>query len=235
MSATSEQHRANEKERAAIWRAEAGAKARLLDDTSVSFLVDEHDHLGTSLLANEALGDSRMTLLYGLVGAGAAALGLLAEPAGHNDGLWWGAAVAALALSIFGHLTLRRLVKRNRATDDYLAGLARIRAALIYRDPALAHFLIFEPKEHDVVAKYRPRREETWVDRWFGDGGHVETVALLNSALAATLGAAVVEGAADGRWAHAAAVGLAAGLFVGVQVCQLRWVAGRYVMLDRHG
>lgn len=147
-----------------------------LGDRQVALLMAEYEHLGTSFLSNEDMGERRVNIFLGLIAAVSAALGLAAEKVPLTL-VFRLAAAAATVLLLFGLVTLRRLMQRNLVTTDYLNGMRRIRAFFARAQPALARVLLYVPGEKPLK-----REREGW--RWgLGKAGYLEVVAAANCLL----------------------------------------------------
>jgi hypothetical protein len=141
----------------------------------------EYEHLTTSFLQNESDGEKRLTLfltLTGLAGAGAAFAWkeLLVDrnsAAGQLPLLF-----LCVALGLLGYATLLRLINRNLETTKYLRGLWKLRRYFDKEGDLSRQYLLFDP-----YSMLPPTREKE--DAGFGKGGYVETVALVESLIAA--------------------------------------------------
>jgi ABC-type multidrug transport system fused ATPase/permease subunit len=144
-------------------------KARSSDD----FLLAEYKNLAESFWRNEEIGEKRLNFFMTLVTAVIAALVALATK--ENDALTPAdvkliSVYALLALLAFGLVTLMRLIKRNRTTDEYKRAMAKIRDQFRESDARLANYQPFEKKQRTLFA-----------------GGLVEMVAVINSLIVAAL------------------------------------------------
>lgn len=160
------------------------AVAHPMDPDASALVLAEFNHLATSFLANEDMGERRVNVLLGMVGAVAAGLGLAEDRFPDDDAFAAAVALAGVALLAFGLLTLRRLAERNLVTTSYLNGLRRIRSHYVRRDPRLTVVLPFPPPPEPIV------RQEP---KLFGIGkaGYVQTAAFANCLLiGVALGAA---------------------------------------------
>lgn len=126
-----------------------------------------------------------MNVLVGLVAAVIAGLGLAADRFVDDPRLFgWTAVGASVLLLGFGLMTLRRIMERNLATTDFLNGLRLIRIGFLLRDPAAVGLLPFMSSPDPLT------RSKGW---GLGKAGFLETVALVNSVVAA-VAVAVVAG-----------------------------------------
>jgi putative (di)nucleoside polyphosphate hydrolase len=174
-----------------------------LDDAQIDFLKLEYGNLTQALINNEELGERRLTIFVGLIGAATAGVGLAAETLKDDPQVLLGA-IAALTggLLLLGLATLRRVMERNLSSTAFLNGIGLVRAAFIARSPAAVALFPYVP---DLPP--RPRSKQGW---GMGKAGLLETVALANCALvvacasAATalsglpLGAAIILGGLTG-------------------------------------
>jgi uncharacterized protein YjbK len=154
-------------------------------------LLKEYDRLSALFRGNEEMGERRVTFFITLTGAVLAALISLFAKGGARDLRMPGyvATASLLVLLLFGIFTLRRIVTRNRATDDLKAKLDRIRKYFVEKnDKSRVDYLPFNP-----YAAPPPRE----AGLFYGSGGLMETVMLMNSIVAgaalAFLHGAVVE------------------------------------------
>ena len=141
------------------------------------FLLAEYKNLADSFWRNEETGERRLNFFITLVTAVIAALVALATK--QNDALTPAsvkliAVYALLALLAFGLVTLLRLLKRNRTTDEYKRAMAQIRDQFRDADERLADYQPFEKKQRTLFV-----------------GGLVEIVAVINSLIVAALVALV--------------------------------------------
>ena len=148
-------------------------KPRNTDD----FLLAEYENLAESFWRNEELGERRLNFFITLVTAVIAALVALATK--ENNALTPAdvkliAVYALLALLVFGLVTMIRLIKRNRTTDEYKRGMTKIRDQFREADARLANYQPFEKKQRTLFA-----------------GGLVEIVAVIYSLIVAALVALV--------------------------------------------
>jgi ABC-type multidrug transport system fused ATPase/permease subunit len=141
------------------------------------FLLAEYKNLADSFWRNEETGERRLNFFITLVTAVIAALVALATK--QNDALTQAsvkliAVYALLALLAFGLVTLLRLLKRNRTTDEYKRAMALIRDQFRDADERLANYQPFKKKQRALFV-----------------GGLVEIVAVINSLIVAALVALV--------------------------------------------
>jgi hypothetical protein len=148
-------------------------------EASREFLIAEYGHVSGALLSNEEAGERRLNIFVGLIAAATAAIGLAFDQLDgglHALGLAVGGACVALLL--FGLATLRRLMERNLATDEYVEGLRRMRVYVADRDRELVHVMGFAPSRKPREA----RRTEVWK---LGKAGLLEINALTDCLLVA--------------------------------------------------
>lgn len=142
----------------------------------ISLLMAEYDHLAESFLSNEAMGERRINVFFGLIGAVTAVIGLMADNFQTSVDLSRAVLVASLLLFAVGCATLRRLMERNLATTEFLNGLDRIRAFFAQGRPEFIEVLPFVP-----VPKHRRRVKKPW---WgIGRAGYLEVTAIANCLL----------------------------------------------------
>jgi hypothetical protein len=138
----------------------------------------EHQHLAASLLQSESDGEKRLTLfltLTGLAGAGAAFASKLLDRNSAASQL--PLLFLCVALGLLGYVTLLRLITRNLATTQYLQGLWKLRLYFVKEGDPARLYLPFDPYSTF------PSRQKA--NAGFGRGGYVETVALVDSLIAA--------------------------------------------------
>lgn len=154
---------------------------------SSDFILEEYKHLTDSFLRNEELGERRVNffLTFTTTAIGA----LVAAREFFNDvemkNFYIGFCAVLLALLLFGIVTLMRIIHRNLVTDKYLRGLARIRRYYADVDKENPNILPYLPyKTFDDF----PQRKKKGKDIYsLGNGGLLETVALVNSIITAAL------------------------------------------------
>lgn len=169
------------------------------------FLRSEYSSLNASLIENEQLGERRIQFLISLAGALITAGGLLSFSGiisiseiipslatGHESGLklvTFAVIMSFLLLSIipFGFITLIRVVNRNSYTDYFVYRLNKIRTYYVPKqDNENREYLAFNPYA-DPIKKYPEARYLKYYTDFFGKGGIVPTVILLNTILFALL------------------------------------------------
>lgn len=189
-----------------------------LDDAQIEFLKLEYVNLTQALINNEELGERRLTIFVGLIGAATAGVGLAAETLKDDPQVLLGAIVALTGgLLLLGLATLRRVMHRNLTTTAFLNGIGLVRATFIARSPSAVELFPYVP---DLPP--RPRTKQGW---GLGKAGLLETVALANCALVIACASAA---AALIRVPLGAAVilGILAGL--GAWFGQLMWARSTY-------
>jgi putative (di)nucleoside polyphosphate hydrolase len=188
-----------------------------------AFLLDEIGHAERTLLANEELGDRRVNILLGVIGAAGVALAIGVNASGLAG--WpfaWAVAGVGLVTSFFAILALRRTMERNLETTDLINGLGAARSWLLASTPDLASALPYVPDPQPSVRQVK----NLWS---VGKGGHLETIALLTSVLTATATGVVVNEARDG----VAGVVTAAFTFLVVWTAQMWWTRRVYRQQSR--
>jgi hypothetical protein len=210
-----------------------------LGDRQIQLLMSEYEHLTTAFHSNEEMGERRVNVFFGLIGAVYAAIGLAADQFHRDAGRAYAMTVASLALLAFGLVTLRRLMERNMATTSYLNGLRRIRAFFVRQQPELAEVLPFIPARDPLVrargkGRYEGKREDNRPAmehaRWWGIGkaGYLETAAVANCLLAAVvIGAALSPTIPIGWMLTGALVGAG-----GTWLAQMTWTRETYAYGD---
>src|SRR3954454_19513550 len=137
---------------------------------SKEFLLAEHRYFSDSFWRNEESGEKRVNFLITLATAVLAAVVALASNHGSltTKQISGFALAACLGLLVVGVLTFRRMLHRNRATDQYKAGMDLIRCYFGAWDRGLSGY---EP-----FAASAPRA--------FGKGGLTDLVAVVDSVIA---------------------------------------------------
>jgi 8-oxo-dGTP pyrophosphatase MutT (NUDIX family) len=155
------------------------------DDALMQLALAEFEHLTESLVHNEESGEKRAAFFITLAGAVGAVVGFLGGKDGpladKSSGLAMVTVLALVSLVLLGYATFLRVVTRNAETDRCKLGLSLIRQLFLgeANDPRVKAF-IFEPFQDD-------REISAW--RGFGNGGWLETMALVESSLAGALAA----------------------------------------------
>lgn len=172
------------------------------------FLLAEYRNLADSFWRNEDAGERRVNFFITLVTAVIGALVALATRSSDlgSDTVFAVTVFALLALLAFGIVTLLRMIRRNRVTDEYKRAMARIRA-------------LFQA-EDDRLREYEPFPRTA---RKIGSGGLAEVVAVFNALIVAALG--IVLGAVLSLLAAGALGALG---FVAALILQLQFIASRY-------
>jgi len=154
-------------------------------------LLKEYDRCAALFQSNEQMGEGRVTFFITLTGAVLAAL-ISLYTSGSTGGIEMLGAVAVaslLVLLMFGIFTLRCIVRRNQTTDEYKVKLDRIRRYFVQEnDKDVIGFLPVNP--------YAPPKPRV-IGLFYGKGGLMETVMLMNSIVAGA-GLAFLVGAAFG-------------------------------------
>jgi hypothetical protein len=200
-----------------------------LEDPQIKLLMADYEHLTKSFHMNEEMGERRVNVFFGLIGAFTAALGLASDWFATDADLAGAAAVASFALLAFGVVTLRRLMERNLVTTSYLNGLRRIRAFFVWQEPELANVLPFVPRTTPHVRRRGTKRNrdgKKGEERWWGLGkaGYLESAAAANCFLAAAgVGAPLSQQTAVWWWLTLAAVAAAA-----TWLAQMSWARATY-------
>jgi hypothetical protein len=153
----------------------------------------DYDYLTQQLLKNEEMGEKRVGLFLTLT-AGIGATAMLAREK-LSGGISGGLREVFLAVNVvwllLGYVTLRRILRRNRQTDELKAQLGVLRGHYVkYADLEGRRTLPYDP--YDVPKADRAIR------LWRGKGGYAEMVALLNAVAAGALVWQVVHLVVDG-------------------------------------
>jgi hypothetical protein len=172
------------------------------------FLLAEYRNLADSFWRNEDAGERRVNFFITLVTAVISALVALATRATdlRSDVVSALVIFALLALLAFGVITLLRMMRRNRATDEYKRAMAQVRK--------------FFKEEDERLRDYQPFPKSA---RTIGSGGLAEMVAVFNALIVAALG--VVLAISLALW-MAALAGVVC--FVAAIIVQFRFIASRY-------
>ena len=136
------------------------------------FLIAEYKHFSDSFWRNEEIGEKRLNFFITLVTAVITALVVLATKKGSTlFEVFEIARYALIALLFLGIVTLLRMLRRNRVTDEYKKAMDSIRC----------HF-----RDLDVRFKsYKPF--DKGKKRKLGTGGLVEFIAIVNSLIFAAI------------------------------------------------
>lgn len=135
---------------------------------SEEFLLAEHQHFADSFWRNEEVGERRVNFFILLATAVISALAALEKIDSENISLL--TAFALLALLSIGIVTLQRMLRRNRVTDEYKEAMKIIRGYFKEWDPRLE---MYQP----LKGVSKPRKPKT--------GGLVDLVAVMNSIIVA--------------------------------------------------
>jgi hypothetical protein len=178
---------------------EAGGKAGT-HDRADRFLLEEYRRLASLFQSNEETGERRVSFFVTLTAAVMAAVVTLLTRSSGPASL--GLALAGLViLLLLGAMTLVRVVHRNRTTDRYKRGLNMIARHFAPEGSAVLASLLHNPYKAP---------EARGAGRFFGKGGLMETMVLMNSLVAgAALCVAVVLLAGPGGTAFGVVVALA--------------------------
>jgi hypothetical protein len=158
---------------------------------SAEFLLAEYQHFADSFWRNEELGERRVNFFILLATAVISALAALEKIDFENTSLL--TAFALLALLSIGVVTLQRMLRRNRVTDEYKEALKKIRGYLKEPDPRLE---TYQPL--DGVSE--PRKSKT--------GGLVDLVAVMNSIIVAAFCALFLSRLCSGPGAELVSIAL---------------------------
>jgi hypothetical protein len=199
----------------------SGDDVRWPAQASREFLLSEYGHVSQAFLSNEESGERRLNVLVGLIAAVTAAIGLAFEGRDRElRTLGFVAGASCAVLLVFGLATLRRIMERNLATDEYLEALRRIREFVAAQNRSVLEVLAFAPSRQPRA----PRRVEVW---HLHKAGLLEITAFTNCLLTAA-----------GSSATVAALGASWWLWVGVAVgaagtgwwLQMKWAIKVYAL-----
>ncbi|MBI3914225.1 MAG: hypothetical protein HY327_08590 [Chloroflexi bacterium] len=143
-------------------------------DKTAEFLLTEYKIFSDSFWRNEETGEKRVEFFITLA---TAVIGALVALATSQSNLPPEATYAVIVFALvgllgFGIVTLRRVIKRNSATDEYIRAMDNVRA----------HFR----KDDERLLDYQPFAKRGV--RKTGTGGLADVVALMNSLVVAALG-----------------------------------------------
>jgi hypothetical protein len=179
----------------------------------------EYEYLSALFVANEESGEKRVGLFITLTTALGAAIVVARDKVQDMGQQQFLALVLTVATAwlLVGVSTLKRIIRRNLATQDCLRGLRRIRQHLIAATDARAwQVLPFDP--------YGPLPVKERKGYGLGNGGFAEMIALMNSLIAGAamgVGSVFVLGAPVQMLTLATAVVAAAFAWV-VQISYIR-------------
>jgi len=143
------------------------------DDNVDEFLLVEYSQIADSFLKSEELGETRVSfyiiLATAITGGGVTLVNVEDFPNIHVLFI-----LTSIILYFFGFLVLKRMIKRNISTDEYLRALSRIRNYFAFKNPEAIPHLLFSI--NDTKA-----RKYTIYDIFGKDGGLVEMVNFFNS------------------------------------------------------
>ena len=159
------------------------------------FLLAEYGHLMDSLLRNEESGEKRAAFFLSAVGAAGAVLAFAfgrESAVLPRERVFDGVAATAFVLLVLGLMTTRRLIQRHIVTDRFIFALRSLRRAFLTRDE-------MRSLPNAFINPYEPHTPRDIGVFSLGKGGWLETIALVNSILAAIVGACVVR-SVDSKW-----------------------------------
>lgn len=113
----------------------------MISQSDREFILAEYTRIAADLLANEAMGDSRMNFYATLWAAGAAGTAAVISQEKELWELRVSLALGLVGLVMLGLWTIYRLYRRDMHTDKLIDALARLRALLIRRKPLVRHAL----------------------------------------------------------------------------------------------
>ena len=156
-------------------------KLETLSEREWQFVHTTYANALDEIGSNEELGERRLQILLTLLSAAGLSIGLVADSASNARSVVWAASGAAFVVTIFGALTVLRLVHRNVVTTDLIKRLEAIRKEVTIKDSLLQRLWIRDPFDEDR----KPRRLRLLPVR----GGLAEFAA---ASTALTMGAAVL-------------------------------------------
>ena len=137
-----------------------------MEKRSEDFLLEEYRTMAESFWRNEEAGERRVNFLITLVTAVIGAIvALINQSDLTRETVYFAALFALLSLLIFGVVTLWRLIRRNRVTDEYKRAMDLVRNFFRGQDERLREYEPFPAKGRRVP----------------GTGGLVDTVSVVNS------------------------------------------------------
>lgn len=162
------------------------------------FLIEEYKKQTEGLAASEEVGDTRVSQFMTITSTLISAFGIanILSPTLNKDNpsaitssmpseIYVIALIGLFALLAFGRVTLVRIVHRNFVTDRHKINLGRIRKYFLAKDPKILAYLPYNPYEEPED------RRDNWKAKWkipmLGTGGLVQTVALMNNIIVATI------------------------------------------------
>jgi len=145
-----------------------------------SLLMAEYNYCAEAFRQSESLGEKRVTTFLAVATVLISVVGLIAGEKGNAQRLLGAAPLPLAVLLFFGRMTFLRVVKRNLDTDGYKVAMGLVRKYFAERIAGADRYLFFDPNWLPG-----PRRMRVWP--FVGSGGWLETVALMNSLLAAVM------------------------------------------------
>jgi 4-hydroxybenzoate polyprenyltransferase len=152
---------------------------------AVDFLIAEYKHFADSFWRSEETGEKRINFFITLVTAVISALVALstAKESLGAENVFSITVFALAALLAFGVVTLLRMIKRNRSTDDYKDAMDAIRDQFRKLDPDAL-------KDYNPFDEARARQRKA---RKLGSGSLAEITAVFNSLVAAAVSAIIAQ------------------------------------------
>lgn len=170
----------------------------------------EHEHLSAQFMANEDMGEKRVSLFFSLTaGLGAAAILAWEKLGGNAPAVYAELFIAVTGVWLmFGYLTFLRIVRRNAITDKYKRQFRALRSWFVERADIVACSLLpYNPYGE-------PDRFHEGLSFHGGSGGYAEFVGLINSVIAGALAWQLTHYSGSNRSMAALLVAVAAALAV---------------------
>ena len=177
-------------------------------DSEPDLYAREYDHISNELIANESMGDGRVSVFLGIWSASLAGVGAILANEAELGKLKLVMFVALVVVLALGVVTSVRISKRNYQTDKLIDALCRLRVLLCPTgDPVFYAALPWtddSKADHELEAKARRPAVRHW--------GLLHVVHLANAATVAVgvlLALALVSGTwVEGQWLSLLAGGL---------------------------
>lgn len=144
----------------------------------------EYGYLTQQFIANEEMGEKRVSLFVALTaGLGAAAVIAAEKLLNKSPSSFYLLLAINIAWLLFGYLTFLRILHRNITSDRYKEQLQTLRSWFVKQDDVESLKVLPYPP----YAPAQPRRSLRFFASRGGKGGYAELVALINAMIAAAL------------------------------------------------